>query len=86
LFISEVKVGAFSVNHLPTVQPPAFTRTQILYARSQQSFHSRPINLCSRWPRYTQPRSHSSLPWLPASNPLVQYENFLIKFIFRLGL
>ena len=56
------------------------------YSRNQQSLHSRTINLCFRWPHYEQPRSHSSLTWLPASNHRGQYEHFFYWFIFHLGL
>jgi len=72
LFASEVKkkVSTCSVNQMPIVRPPPFTRTQISYTRKQQPPHSRAINLCSRWPHYEQPRLHSLFTWMLASSCL----------------
>jgi len=84
LFASEVKsLRLSSYSQSTTKCAISFIHSiQISYARNQQPLHSITINLCSRWPHYEQPRFHSSLTWLPVSNPLGQYENFFYYFIF----
>ena len=57
---------------------PSFTPTQITYTTNLQPIHSISINLHSSWPHYKQPRSHSSLTWLPASILSGHYKNFIL--------
>ena len=53
---------------------------------NQESLHSRTMNLFFSWPHYEPTHLHSSLTWMPASNPCGQHENSFYWFIFRLGL
>ena len=69
------------VKHLPILRPPPFTRTQISSAINRQSFHSRTINLCSRWPYYELPGLRSSYTRMRASNSLWLARKFLL-FIY----
>ena len=70
------------VKHLPILRPPPFTRTQISSAINRQSFHSRTINLCSRWPYYELPGLRSSYTRMRASNSLWLARKFLLFIYF----